>query len=292
MTIVNTSARNEALQSRVRRISILPTIPVIAQDILKMTDNDTTSLSSLVRVVEKDPAISLRIISVANSAFFGFGAPAESLMEAVSRIGFDQVKNLALGVSLMTLFNDGKNNDALSYEKIFSHCISVGLTARFLLMKLNLNLKDSKKIESDVLLMNGILHDIGYLILNRYFPEEFNQVLKHVSNGTPVLSAEASVFEFDHCDIGSWLAQEWNLPDSIVHTTLHHHRPSFLQNSASYAAIVHLADYLVDSCGRKVIESEIEYMFDPDCYDIFNLKEETILEFIDLVNEEGIIHDL
>jgi HD-like signal output (HDOD) protein len=292
MTIIDTTKRHEALQSRVKNISILPTIPVVAQDVLTMTDDDTVSLSSLVSVVEKDPAISLRIISVANSAFFGFGVPAESLMEAVSRIGFDQVKNLALGVSLMTLFNDGKNKDALSYEKIFSHSISVGLTAKFLLKKLNLSLEDSKKIESDVLLMNGILHDMGYLILNKYFPSEFNQVITHVSNGTPVLSAEEMVFEFNHCDMGSWLANKWNLPESVVLTTLHHHFPSELQNSVSYAAIIHLADYLVDSCGRKVIQNNIEYRFDPACYDMFNMKKGDIHEFIDSINEEGIIHDL
>jgi HD-like signal output (HDOD) protein len=271
---------------------MLPTIPTVAQDVLMLTENDTTSLSSLVSVVEKDPAISLRIISVANSAFFGFGLPAQSLMEAIARIGFDHVRYLALGVSLMTLFNDGKNNDALSYEIVFSHSIAVGLTAKLLLKRLNTKHDDDNKIEPDVLLMNGILHDIGYLVLNRFFPDEFNQVITHAHEGTPVLAAEEMVFDFTHCDIGSWLAEEWKLPESIALTTMHHHAPSLFQNSASYAAIVHLADYLVDSCGKEVIKSETGYMFDPACYDIFNLKEDDMSELIDLMQHEDIIHGL
>ncbi len=292
MTIRTAAERNEALQSQVRKIPMLPTIPMIAQNVLILTDNNTTSLSSLVSLVEKDPAITLRIISVANSAFFGFGESAKSLMEAISRIGFDHVKYLALGVSLMTLFSDGKKNAALSYEKIFNHSIAVGLTTKFLLKRLLLNHEENKKIESDLLFMNGLLHDIGYLALNRFFPEEFNQVITHVQEGSPVLTAEEMVFDFNHCDMGSWLADQWNLPESIVLTTKHHHYPSLLQNSVSYAAIVHLADYLVDSCGRDIMQSETGYQFDPACYNIFNLNKDDMTGFIDLMEQEDIIHDL
>lgn len=292
MTKKSTADRNEALQSHVRKISMLPTIPAVAQDILILTDNNTTSLSSLVNVVEKDPAIILRIISVANSAFFGFGEPVKNLMEAISRIGFDHVKNLALGVSLMTLFSDEKNNAALPYEKIFNHSIAVGLTTKFLLKRLSLKHEDYQKIGSDVLLMSGLLHDIGYLALNRFYPEKFNQVITHIHEGSPVLSAEETVFDFNHCDIGSWLADQWNLPESIVLTTKHHHFPSLLQHSVSYAAIVHLADYLIDSCGMGLMQSETGYEFDPACYHIFNLKKDDMTEFIDIMEQEDIIHNI
>ena len=292
MTTKTAAERNEALQSHVRKIPMLPTIPMIAQNVLILTDNDTTSLSGLVSVVEKDPAITLRIISVANSAFFGFGEPAKTLVEAISRIGFDHVRYLALGVSLMTLFSDGKNNAALSYDKIFNHSIAVGLTTKFLLKRLRLKQEDNKKIGSDVLFMNGLLHDIGYLALNRFFSEEFNQVITYVHEGSPFLSAEEKVFDFNHCDIGSWLAEQWNLPEDVVLTTKHHHYPSLLQNSVSYAAIVHLADYLVDSCGKEVMQSETGYQFDPACYDIFNLQKDDMTGFFDLMEQEDIIHDL
>ena len=292
MIKISIAERNEALQSHIRKIPMLPTMPEVAQDILKLTDSNTTSLSSLVRVVEKDPAIILRIISVANSAFFGFGEPAKSLTEAISRIGFDHVKNLAIGVSLMTLFSDGKNNTALSYEKIYNHSIAIGLITSLLIKRLHLKHEDYKQIGSDVLLMNGLLHDIGYLALNRFFPEDFNQVIKHIHEGSPVLSAEEAVFDFNHCDIGSWLAIQWNLPESIVLTTKHHHYPSLLQHSVSYAAIVHLADYLIALHGRGLMQSEIEYEFDPACYDIFNLNKDDITEFNDILEQEDIIYNI
>ena len=196
-----------------------------------------------------------------------------------------------MAVYTQTLFSDGKNT-ALSYEKIYNHSIAIGLITNFLIKRLPLKHEDYKKIDSDVLLMNGLLHDIGYLTLNRFFPEDFNQVIEHIHEGSPVLSAEEAVFDFNHCDIGSWLAIQWNLPESIVLTTKHHHYPSLLQHSVSYAALVHLADYLVDSCGRGLMRSETDYEFDPACYDIFNLNEDDITEFHDIMEQEDIIHNM
>ncbi len=271
---------------------MLPTIPVIAQDILMLADNSATSLSRLVNIIETDPAISLRIISVSNSVFFGFRQPSASLAEAVSRIGFDYVKNIALGVSFMTLFRDVNKKDAPIYDKIYRHSMAVGLTSRVLLQRMKPWLTGLQSLRSDELIINGILHDVGYLIMNRFFSPQFNEVLELAHGGMPMLSAEERVFEFNHCDIGSWMAEEWSLPESVVLTARYHHAPSLLENGVSYAAVVHLADSLVDECNMKAVDNESSYVLDSACYDIFDIEEYKLKQLKSLIMEEEVLQDL
>ena len=87
---------NESLKSLVEKIKKLPTIPVVAHEILSLIRDDLVALNKLEKIVENDPAISAKIMSVANSAFYGYKTPARTLDNALMRIGFNSVKNIAL----------------------------------------------------------------------------------------------------------------------------------------------------------------------------------------------------
>ena len=161
---------NEPLRAFVKDIKNLPTIPVIAEEILSLFNNDMLSLEKLETIVVRDPAISAKVLSLANSAFFGFQVTSDALGSAMMRIGFNNVKNIALAISLMTILDDGKRGKAFDYKKIFNHSVSVGFTASLLSKNLKLKISDEP-------LMIGMLHDLGYLVLNRYFPEKYEEVL-------------------------------------------------------------------------------------------------------------------
>src|SRR3989304_8807282 len=98
---------NESLRAFVKNIRNLPTIPVIAHEVLSLLSDELLSVEKLESIVEKDPAISAKILSVANSALFGFQVSTDALSGAMMRIGFNNVKNIALGISLMTILDDG-----------------------------------------------------------------------------------------------------------------------------------------------------------------------------------------
>src|SRR4030067_3534618 len=99
---------NESLRAFVKDIKNLPTIPVIANEILNLFNDNMLSLDKLESIVERDPAISAKVLSLANSAFFGFQVTTDALGRAMMRKGFNIVKNIALAVSLMTILDDGK----------------------------------------------------------------------------------------------------------------------------------------------------------------------------------------
>lgn len=257
---------NESLKTFIKNIRNLPTIPIIAQEVLNLLDDNMLSVERLEKIVEKDPAISAKILSVANSAFFGFQVTTDALGSAMMRIGFNNVKNIALGISLMTILDDGKRGKAFDYQKIFNHSVAVGFTARLLSRNLKLNTAEES-------LMSGMLHDLGYLVLNRYFPEKYEEVLNAFEKENSLLDAEQKVLNFTHADVGMWLAEEWKLPDIVLDTTLFHHTPSLAKRNEKHIAMIHIADYLTAKNIMSPTEKDPNYPLDPASLEILGISE-------------------
>jgi putative nucleotidyltransferase with HDIG domain len=257
---------SESLKLYVQKITKLPTIPIIAQEILNLVDNDLISVSKLEKIVENDPAISAKILSVANSAFFGLKEPTSTLSNAIMRVGFSSVRNIALGISLMTVLGDEKKKKVFDYQRIFNHSVSVGFVASLLCKHLKLDIAEE-------VLMHGMLHDIGYLVLNRYFFESYLKVLNTFEQGNSILEAEKTVLDFTHAEIGNWLAEKWKLPAAILDTTIYHHTPSLAKNNFKLVAITHIADYLTTKNILGPFEKDPDYPFDYSSLDALGISE-------------------
>lgn len=263
---------NESLKQYVQKIDKLPTLPVIAQEILSLVSNDSSSVGRIESVVENDPAISAKILSVANSVLFGVKVQTKTLDSAIMRIGFDNVKSIALGISLMTVLQDRESGNVFDYKRIYNHSVTAGFLARLLAKKLKLDF-------SDEIMMNGMLHDIGYLVLNKYFPEIYMEVLASFDKGLSLLDAEKNILGFTHADIGKWLAEKWNLPNAILDTTLYHHTPSLARRNLKRVAVIHLADYITTQNLLTPTDKDPHYPLDPAALDILGISEEHLKKF-------------
>lgn len=263
---------NKSLKLYVKKIKKLPTLPVIAQEILSLASADLTSVGKIEQVVENDPAISAKILSVANSVFFGVKVRTKTLDRAIMRIGFDNVKSIALGISLMTVLQNGKSGNVVDYKRIYNHSVTVGFLARLLTSRLQLDFIDE-------IVMNGMLHDVGYLVSNKYFAEDYSRVLAAFKKGDSLLDAEKKVLEFNHTDIGSWLVKEWNLPNAVLDTTLHHHNPEQAKRNRKRVAVIHLADYLATKKILSPTEKDPLYPFEHSSLEILNMTEKDYEDF-------------
>ncbi|GBD97368.1 phosphodiesterase [bacterium BMS3Abin06] len=257
---------NDSLKLHVRKITKLPTLPVIAREILAIIDDDLTPVNKLEKIIENDPPISAKILSVANSAFFGFRMPAKTLNNAIIRIGFNNVKNIAIGISLITVLEEGKRGGALDYQRVFNHSVSVGFIASLLSEHLKLAIPEG-------ILINGMLHDIGFLVLSRYFSETYLNVLNEFDKGKPLIEAEKEVLDFTHADIGTWLAEQWKLPETVLNTTLYHHTPSLAKDDLQHLAVVHIADYISTRSILSVTGKNPGYPFDSSCLEILGMSD-------------------
>lgn len=258
---------NDELKACVQKITKLPTVPVIAQQVLNLTSDETVSVAKLEKIIENDPAIAAKILSVANSAFFSTGVRTRTLHNAILRVGFSNVRNIALGISLMTIFGNGKQTSPLDYQRVFNHSVTVGFVARLMTKHLSLNIAEEA-------LMNGLLHDIGFLVLNRYFPDRYRDVMQAFAGGTALLDAEQEVLGFSHAEIGFWLAQKWELPGSVADTILFHHMPTHAKKHIKHVAIVHIADYMTSKGVLSPLKEDPQYPIESLALEILGLSHE------------------
>jgi len=269
---------SDSLKQYVQQITQLPTIPAIAQQILKLIHDERTSVDKLSGIIENDPPITAKILSVANSAYFGYKTTTKTIHNAILRIGFTNVKDIAVGVSLMTVFEEkGGGPKAFDYQRIFNHSVTVGAVAQLIS-------KDLKLKFSDEIFMNGILHDLGYLVLNKYFPDTYMQVLGVFEKIKDLLGAEKAVFDFTHADIGAWLAEKWKLPEGVLDTVLYHHKPSLAMRNLDRVAVVHIADYVVSKGLFNVISENPNYPLDPAVLGTLSISEDYVREVEGKIN--------
>jgi putative nucleotidyltransferase with HDIG domain len=260
---------NNSLKLHVVKITKIPTLPAIAQEILAVIDDDLLSVNKLIKIIENDPAISSRVLSAGNSVFFGLGTPVKTLNDAIFRIGFDMVKNIAFGISIMTILDGERHQSVLDYQRVFNHSVAVGLTAKLLSRRFRLTIQDE-------ILICGLLHDLGLLILSRYFPGKYLEILNACERDNTLPDAERKVFDFTHADIGNWLAEKWNLPDTVLDTVLYHHTPSLAQNNLKHVAVVHIADYITSQNIIKSVERDYSHYLDHSCLDMLGISEDDL----------------
>jgi len=263
--------RDEILKTYVQKITKLPTIPGTAQEILALLSDENATVDKLEKIIENDPAISAKIMSVANSAFFSVKMPVKTLSNAIMRIGFNNVKNIALGISLMTVLGDVDRSRPMDYRRVFNHSVTVGFVARMLAKGLKIKIPDE-------VLMDGLLHDLGYLVLNKFFPGNYRRVLEEFEHRESLIDAEMEVLNFNHGHIGAWLGEKWNLPDSVVDSMLYHHDPCSAKRNVKQVCIVHLADFITSENILPPIKEDPKYTFFTEVFDILGITEESFRE--------------
>ena len=239
---------DELKQQRLRKITEsiigLPTLPTVVTQMIGLIDNPQTSARDVSRLISTDQALTAKILKLANSAFYGFPREIATVNHAVVVLGFETVKSLGLSVSVLERFAGGADHSAFDRQKFWEHCTACGVAARIMANKLRYRVQGEA-------FAAGILHDIGKLVLSQYFDDEFDEIIELArTEDLYIGKAEEAVLGVTHADVGSWLAERWNLPDQLVEAIAYHHTPGRLQRNAELPALIHLADFL---CRRERI---------------------------------------
>ena len=239
---------DDSLRVLTQKIPKLPTIPPVADKIIQLVSSKAAVVGSIVDTIEKDPAISAKVISFANAAFYRMGQPVTTIQDAVMKIGFDNVKSIALGISLLTLFKAKPGADDTSYLSITRHSMAVGIISKEIADFIGCS-------NNDDIFTCGLLHDLGFMVMNAFFPEIYARINEGASAGKAFYAVEDEVCGVTHGEIGAWLADKWNLPDNMCEVIRYHHQPA---GSTSLAvSIVHLADVLSIKKGFCPVSSTV-----------------------------------
>jgi len=219
--------------ARLDKISALSTIPETLAEILRIADNDKAPLDELAKIILKDVPLTARILSVANSAAYGRNQRATSVRDAIMTLGARTVKSIALSVSLINVLNRMKSQ--IDLNAYWKHSLEAAIISEMIAEKIGLRYREEAYIA-------GLCHDIGILLLDNCFPREYAHVWKGAQNGESLIKLEETVFNTNHCRVGSYFVSKWNLPEIYAAAIMNHHDTIELKEPSNDAIIPQIAN--------------------------------------------------
>jgi len=213
--------------------------PVI-EEIEAALQSPECNLVTVAEAIGKEPDLTARLLKLGNSPFYGFSSRLTTVNEAISLIGIRQAQDLIQASSVIERFA-GVSPDLVSMESFWRHSLACGIGARLLAMEKRLP-------KPDKFFVAGLLHDVGRLVLFSQAPDAARRVFDLYRRERLLLrEAETRVLGFDHQQIGEALLRHWQYPPPLVYAIACHHQPAAGDNPSMEAAIVHLADHLVNA---------------------------------------------
>ncbi len=234
---------------KLNSITNLPTLPLVMQKVSAAVRDPNMDARKLAQIMEDDPAIMARVLKVVNSAFYAGSVEITSVQQAVARMGMNALNNIAMSTSVFSAFGKGEA-EAFDRQEFWRHAISVGIGACVIADRAAGNL--SRKHPKDGLRLAGLLHDIGKIVLDQYFHEEFMAALTDArENACPLIEAETKVLGTDHAHVGAWLGVKWKLADELNQVVRWHHDPQAGGSGhQEVSALIHVANYI---CNQQKI---------------------------------------
>jgi HD-like signal output (HDOD) protein len=206
---------------------------------IQTLDEDTSSAKELEQLILHDPALSARILRLANSAFYSFRARVKTISHAISLLGINLVTSLAIGVNIFDSFTKGATSEAALISNLWTHSCGVGVLVKEIWTK-----HSRKEKEGEFAFLCGLLHDLGKVVLFRTYPGHYGSIFAaRKSESDPAISCfENENYGADHSVIGEMLGKQWGFPPELVAVIRKHHDP--LAAEIPMVSAVMLADFV------------------------------------------------
>jgi putative nucleotidyltransferase with HDIG domain len=231
---------NDRLRLLTGRMDSLPSLPSLYLQLVELLQNPNTTLQKVGELVAQDLGMSIKILQLVNSAFFGLRRNVSNPIDAVNLLGVETIQSLVLSVHAFNQLNAGQMAD-FSLESVWQHSMAVaGLAKRIALAE------GLSKTQGEEAHMAGMLHDVGRVVLATNIPEDYAKVLTMAkTQERPLIACEMELLGATHAEVGAYLLGLWGIADPIVEAVAYHHTPRECPNRVFCAlSAVHVADAL------------------------------------------------
>ncbi len=216
------NSRNEKLIVLVEK---MPAFPRSVQQVVQLTSDINASAKDIVRVIECDPVMTVKILKSINSSFYGLPQKVTSVQRAVVHIGLNTIKNMALGVAAMGMLN-ANNKANFNTSEFLLHSLTTASISKMLAERIGLS-----SIECSDCFVAGLLHDFGKVVFAEFMPNEFKLALeKSKEQLLPLHQTELEFIGLSHTQAGKMLAEKWDLSETLIDAIAHHHDLDHSQN--------------------------------------------------------------
>lgn len=237
----------ELLKRTLQRIDDLPTLPVVVQEIISVTNREDSNAQDLIDIINMDTSLTANLLKVANSPVFGLPQQIDSTRKAVVLLGFEEVRNIALSAGVFAGLQSEEDESIFAQDAYWRHSFLVAYLARELY-----RLFPSQKQKSSYFTA-GLLHDIGYVVLGQHFPRELKFITELVQHQkASQLEAEEKFLGATHSFIGGSLLQRWQLPQEQINAVMEHHSPWQAKGEKELVTAVYYANIAAQILGYNV----------------------------------------
>lgn len=198
-----------------RFIKRMPSLSTTVGKVMEICSRTDASPNELNRVISLDPVLTGQVLKLINSAYYSLMNKVTSLTRAITMLGMNTVKNMALSTAIIRSVSGAKKSQALPTKKFWAHSIATGVCAK-LLARAN----GVPMMECEEYFVAGLLHDLGKIP----FGDEYIDVLHRVNQEQrPLIDVEREILGVDHEQVGQLIAEKWKLNEAMTSAITFHH---------------------------------------------------------------------
>ncbi|QDU64617.1 HDOD domain protein [Planctomycetes bacterium Pan216] len=223
-----------------RKLGTIPTLPQAATRALAIANDPKCTISDFARVIESDPALATSLLKLVNSSYYAGNSRISNLTMAITRLGLRETQNMILAVSVRSVFRWMPKDQQEERDRLWRHSALTAVLCRHINEKLGFDFNGEE-------FSSGLAHDLGRIMLAVGYPDVFCKLSERESLDEGILlQDEESLLGFNHTDLGSWLANMWNLSEEMVEAIQYHHHPDRAPKYSILCSIVSIGEEMAN----------------------------------------------
>lgn len=260
----------------------LPPLPSVMVRVLQLTENSNSgTVNEIEALLKSDQAISSKLLRVVNSPYFGLSGQVASVSQAVVILGFQQVRNLVLSVSMMSQFSGSSESTKDAQVQLWETAFGTASAAQLIARK-----KRFSSADNELCFIGGLLQNIGSLFMLNAITRQYQSVLEEsLNSGKRLSEVETTRLGITHAEVGQQLLVKWKLPDNIVFLVNGHEGPYGDEPSSALYA-VHAGECLAQSLSSNEPISFETLGIDPKVQEWLGLSIDDLQEICDTTREK------
>jgi len=272
----------ERIVARVNAIEDLPSLGTSFLETQKLVCGKNLDASEAAAIIEKDVWLTARLLKIVNSVYYG-GRYGEigSLRQAVARLGLAEVTRICLAFQAVHIFPE--TSPLVNVQEFWRHSIAVAMVTRALAVEAKV-----QKFDPAEAYVAGLMHDIGMVVLDRYFNAAWHKVRDFaVLKEIETFNAERQMMDIDHGEVGGLILARWKLPESVVEAVSCHHSPERSKPEfRGVSQLVYLSDIACSMLGAGEPGDPLPQGFSNAVWYDLGLDADRIRQIIDETEEE------
>ena len=245
--MISNNSKAPTIDSIVEQTQTVYSLPLFYDRLNEKINHPRSSLADIGRVISEDQGLTVRLLKLANSPLFGYHANIDSITKALTLIGTQQLRDLALAVSVMGSFS-GIPNELIDMKSFWKHNLACGILSRSIATY-------RREVNQERFFVAGMLHDVGILVMCSAIPESVKEMLQgRTDNSELYYTTEQKHLGFDHGAVGSSLMAKWKIPHNISEPIAFHHSPESALRHSLEAATIHLSDIMCHTMGYSLTD--------------------------------------